>query len=129
MQTSEPGTLPLEVTQLHSTAWPDHGVPENMSVMLSIIRRVRRFHPYSSPKPLLVHCSAGVGRTGTFIVLDSMLERMKTEKSFNIFEFIWQLRAERVEMVQSLVIAITYVILCSEHVCSVRLSMCSSMIP
>ena len=106
MQSSEPGTLSLEVTQFHSTAWPDHGVPDNMSIMLSIIRRVRRFHPYSSPKPLLVHCSAGVGRTGTFIVLDSMLERMKTEKSLNIFGFSQQLRAERIQMVQSLVIPI-----------------------
>ena len=91
------------MTQLHFTAWPDHGVPDNTSVMLNIIRRVRKLHPYSDPRPLLVHCSAGVGRTGTFIVLDSMLERMKTEKSFNIFEFVTNLRKGRISMVQTLV--------------------------
>ena len=94
---------PLEVTQLHFTTWPDHGVPSNTSTMLNVIRRVRKLHPYSDTRPLLVHCSAGVGRTGTFIVLDSMLERMNTEKSFNILEFVQQLREQRVFMVQSLV--------------------------
>ena len=91
------------MTQLHFTAWPDHGVPSNTSIMLNIIRRVRKLHPYSDSRPLLVHCSAGVGRTGTFIVLDSMLERMNTEKSFNVLEFVQQLREQRVFMVQSLV--------------------------
>jgi protein tyrosine phosphatase len=71
--------------------------------MLNIIRRVRKIHPYSNPQPLLVHCSAGVGRTGTFIVLDTMLKRMKSEKSLNILEFVQQLREERTFMVQSLV--------------------------
>ena len=103
IQSLEPDVSPLEVTQLHFTAWPDHGVPSNTSIMLNIIRRVRKLHPYSDSQPLLVHCSAGVGRTGTFIVLDSMLERMKNEKSINIFEFVQQLREERVFMVQSLV--------------------------
>ena len=93
------------MTQLHFTAWPDHGVPSNTSIILNIIRRVRQLLPYSDPRPLLVHCSAGVGRTGTFIVLDTMLERMKTNKSFNIYEFIQQLREERVFTVQSLVIS------------------------
>ena len=103
IQGYEPGILPLEVTQLHFSAWPDHGVLSNTSVMLSLIRCVRKLHPYSDPSPLLVHCSAGVGRTGTFIVLDSMLERMKTENTFNIFSFVQQLRDQRVCMVQSLV--------------------------
>ena len=102
-QDDEPDIPLLEVTQFHFTAWPDHGVPSNTSVMLNIIRRVRKLHPYSDPAPLLVHCSAGVGRTGTFIVLDSMLERMKTEESFDIFEFVQRCRQERVLTVQTLV--------------------------
>ena len=72
--------------------------------MLRIIRYARKHHPYLDPHPLLVHCSAGVGRTGTFIVLDSMLERMKTEESFNVFNFVQQLRGQRVGMIQTLVI-------------------------
>ena len=92
---------PLDVTQLHFVAWPDHGVPDNCAVMLNFVRRVRKLHPYSNPCPLLVHCSAGVGRTGTFIVLDSMLERMKTEDTLNIYDFVKHLRDQRVLMVQT----------------------------
>ena len=102
-QTSEPQAPPLEVVQFHFVAWPDHGVPDNCAVMLNFIRRVRKLHLYSDPCPLLVHCTAGVGRTGTFIVLDSMMERMKTEDTLNIYDFVKQLREQRVLMVQTLV--------------------------
>ena len=94
---------PLEVIQFHFIAWPDHGVPDNCAVMLNFIRRVRKLHPYSNPCPLLVHCSAGVGRTGTFIVLDTMLERMKEEDTLNIYDYVTKLRKQRVLMVQTLV--------------------------
>ena len=52
---------------------------------------------------MLVHCSAGVGRTCTFILLDSMLERMKAESTVNVYEFLHNMRAKRVFMVQTLV--------------------------
>ena len=93
----------LEVIQFHFIAWPDHGVPDNCAVMLNFVRRVRMLHPYSDPQPLLVHCSAGVGGTGAFIVLDSMLERMKAEDTLNIYNFVKSLRDQRVLMVQTLV--------------------------
>ena len=92
---------PLNITQFHFVAWPDHGVPDNCAIMLNFVRHVRKLHPYSNPCPLLVHCSAGVGRTGTFIVLDSMLERMKTEDTLNIYDFVKHLRNQRVLMVQT----------------------------
>ncbi len=69
--------------------------------MINFIRRVRKAHPYSKEATLLVHCSAGVGRTGTFITLDSMLERIKVEKTINIYEFVTNLRKQRVLMVQT----------------------------
>ena len=53
--------------------------------------------------PLLVHCSAGVGRTGTFITLDAMLERIKSEQSVNVYEFVKNMRKRRVLMVQTMV--------------------------
>ena len=95
--------MPLEVVQFHFVAWPDHGVPDNHALMLNFVRRVRKLHPYSNPCPLLVHCSAGVGRTGTFIVLDTMLERMELEGTLNIYDYVKQLREQRVLMVQTLV--------------------------
>ena len=101
IQSGAPDSSPHEVVQFHFIGWPDHGVPQNGVVLINFIRRVRTIHPYSHPCPLLVHCSAGVGRTGAFIVLDSMLERMKKEDNLNIFEFLKQLRAQRVLMVQT----------------------------
>ncbi len=89
------------VTLFHYLAWPDHGVPANAISMINFIRRVRKSHPYSNTDLMVVHCSAGVGRTGTFITLDYMLERIKTEKSINIHEFVTGLRKQRVLMVQT----------------------------
>ena len=53
---------------------------------------------------MLVHCSAGVGRTGTFIVLDSMLERLEKEKTLNVYEFLTNMRRKRILMVQTKVL-------------------------
>ena len=91
------------MTLFHYLAWPDHGVPTNAIAMVNFTKRVRKAHPYHRQDLLLVHCSAGVGRTGTFITLDSMLERMKEEDSLNIFEFVSTLRKQRVLMVQTMV--------------------------
>ena len=103
IQSGEPDTPPLEVTQYHYLAWPDHGVPANAISMINFIKRVRKTHPYSRQDLLLVHCSAGVGRTGTFITLDYMLERIKAEKTINIYEYVSELRKQRVLMVQTVV--------------------------
>jgi len=50
--------------------------------------------------PIVVHCSAGVGRTGCFIVIDSMIERMKHEKTVDVYGHVTSLRAQRNYMVQ-----------------------------
>jgi netrin-G3 ligand len=102
-QNEEPDVPPLQVIQFHYLAWPDHGVPKNAISMINFIKRVRRAHAYDRQDLLLVHCSAGVGRTGTFITLDSMMKRMKMENSINILEFVSNLRKQRVLMVQTLV--------------------------
>lgn len=91
----------MEVTQFHFTGWPDHGVPQNGVVLINFIKRVRACHAYCDPTPLLIHCSAGVGRTGAFIILDSMLQRMEVEENLNIYQFLKQLRSQRVLMVQT----------------------------
>lgn len=89
-----------EVKQLQFTAWPDHGVPDHPAPFLQFLRRVRNLNPVEAG-PIVVHCSAGVGRTGCFIVIDSMLERMKHEKSIDIYGHVTCLRAQRNYMVQT----------------------------
>ncbi|XP_020708528.1 tyrosine-protein phosphatase Lar isoform X5 [Athalia rosae] len=89
-----------EIKQLQFTAWPDHGVPEHPAPFLQFLRRVKSLNiPESGP--LVVHCSAGVGRTGCFIVIDSMLERIKHEKMIDIYGHVTCLRAQRNYMVQT----------------------------
>ena len=85
------GKVQLKVTHLLYLGWPDYGVPYNGISLIDFIKRTRLIHPPSHHKPLLVHCSAGVGRTGTFIVLDSMLQRMKVENTLNVYQFVKQL--------------------------------------
>ena len=78
-------------------------MPANAIAMINFIKGVRKSHPYSKEDLLMVHCSAGVGRTGTFITLDYMLERIRAEKTINIYEFVCNLRKQRVLMVQTMV--------------------------
>lgn len=89
------------MTHYHFSAWPDHGVPADKTSMIQFIHRLRKVHPYYDSPPLLVHCSAGVGRSGTFIALDSMLQRMEVEDNLNIYEFVSNMRKKRVLMVQT----------------------------
>ncbi|XP_065904644.1 receptor-type tyrosine-protein phosphatase S-like isoform X2 [Dysidea avara] len=89
------------VTQYHFTAWPDHGVPEYATAMLAFHRRVRANH-HSSIGPMMVHCSAGVGRTGTFITIDIALEQVKAEGVVDIYNIVNKLRHQRPHMVQAL---------------------------
>ena len=102
-QTTETDEGPLAVTQYHFTSWPDHGVPQFTTSLVSFVRRVQKAHNKDGGAPLLVHCSAGVGQTGTFILLDSMLEKMREENSLNVYECLVNLRKRRVLMVQTLV--------------------------
>ncbi|KAM7354360.1 tyrosine-protein phosphatase Lar isoform 4-T8 [Cochliomyia hominivorax] len=89
-----------EIKQLQFTAWPDHGVPDHPAPFLQFLRRCRALTPPESG-PVVVHCSAGVGRTGCYIVIDSMLERMKHEKIVDIYGHVTCLRAQRNYMVQT----------------------------
>ena len=93
----------MTVTHMHYTAWPDHGVPQNAMSVISFIRCVRREHPHSLDQPLLVHCSAGVGRTGTFILLDTVMQQMKNEGTLSIYNVLKNVRDQRMKMVQTTV--------------------------
>ncbi|XP_048748561.2 receptor-type tyrosine-protein phosphatase mu-like isoform X3 [Ostrea edulis] len=86
------------ITQYHYTAWPDHGTPEEIS-LIQFHRAVLKTHQRRSP--LLVHCSAGVGRTGTFIALDTLLEEGRKSGEVNVLEFVKSMREDRMTMVQT----------------------------
>ncbi|XP_031706777.1 receptor-type tyrosine-protein phosphatase delta isoform X26 [Anarrhichthys ocellatus] len=89
-----------EVRQFQFTAWPDHGVPEHPTPFLAFLRRVKACNPPDAG-PMAVHCSAGVGRTGCFIVIDAMMERIKHEKTVDIYGHVTLMRAQRNYMVQT----------------------------
>ncbi|XP_068091352.1 receptor-type tyrosine-protein phosphatase delta isoform X29 [Hyperolius riggenbachi] len=89
-----------EVRQFQFTAWPDHGVPEHPTPFLAFLRRVKTCNPPDAG-PMVVHCSAGVGRTGCFIVIDAMLERIRHEKTVDIYGHVTLMRAQRNYMVQT----------------------------
>ncbi|CAI5685347.1 unnamed protein product [Oreochromis niloticus] len=89
-----------EVRQFQFLAWPDHGVPEYPTPTLAFLRRIKSCNPQDAG-PMVVHCSAGVGRTGCFIVIDAMLERMKHEKSVDTYGHVTCMRAQRNYMVQT----------------------------
>ncbi|XP_034146356.1 receptor-type tyrosine-protein phosphatase S isoform X3 [Esox lucius] len=89
-----------EVRQFQFTAWPDHGVPEYPTPFLAFLRRVKACNPPDAG-PVIVHCSAGVGRTGCFIVIDAMLERIRHERTADVYGHVTLMRSQRNYMVQT----------------------------
>ncbi|XP_054483468.1 receptor-type tyrosine-protein phosphatase beta-like, partial [Anoplopoma fimbria] len=88
--------------QFHYTVWPDHGVPETTQSLIQFVRTVRDYVNRSPGSgPTVVHCSAGVGRTGTFIVLDRVLQQLDTKDTLDIYGSVFDLRLHRSHMVQT----------------------------
>ncbi|XP_041347700.1 receptor-type tyrosine-protein phosphatase epsilon-like [Gigantopelta aegis] len=82
----------------HFTTWPDHGVP-SAPALLGFWKQVKK--ETESSGPIVVHCSAGIGRTGTFIGLDYLVDEAKDTKVVNIFQCVRKMRDNRVNMVQT----------------------------
>ncbi|XP_035245443.1 receptor-type tyrosine-protein phosphatase T isoform X11 [Anguilla anguilla] len=89
-----------EIRQFHFTSWPDHGVPCYATGLLGFVRQVKFLNPPDAG-PIVVHCSAGAGRTGCFIAVDIMLDMAENEGVVDIFNCIRELRSQRVNMVQT----------------------------
>uniref|UniRef100_A0A672FJT9 Receptor-type tyrosine-protein phosphatase C n=1 Tax=Salarias fasciatus TaxID=181472 RepID=A0A672FJT9_SALFA len=88
-----------EVTHIQFMSWPDHGVPGEPHLLLKLRRRVNAFKNFFSG-PIVVHCSAGVGRTGTYISIDAMMEGLEAEGRVDIYGYVVRLRKQRCLMVQ-----------------------------
>ncbi|XP_067028665.1 receptor-type tyrosine-protein phosphatase delta-like isoform X2 [Acropora muricata] len=100
LQVSKQGAPHREVKHFQFSGWPDHGVPPHPTPFLAFLRRVRFYNP-TDAGPIVVHCSAGVGRTACFIVIDSMLERLKHENTVDVYGHVTVLRTQRNFMVQT----------------------------
>uniref|UniRef100_UPI0037E8684F tyrosine-protein phosphatase non-receptor type 21 isoform X1 n=1 Tax=Semicossyphus pulcher TaxID=241346 RepID=UPI0037E8684F len=98
------------VWHLQYTDWPDHGCPEDFKGFLTYLEEIqsvrRHTNSISDPKntnlPVLVHCSAGVGRTGVVILSEIMIACLEHNEALDVPKFLLKLRAQRMMMVQTL---------------------------
>ncbi|PIK38300.1 putative receptor-type tyrosine-protein phosphatase alpha [Apostichopus japonicus] len=93
------GTI-REVKQLHFKEWPDKDVPDSATCLVEFARHCKLIH-FKKQTPLLIHCSAGIGRTGTFIGLLSMMDVLQSKEYIDIFAFVNKMRENRVNMIQT----------------------------
>ncbi|XP_028442176.1 receptor-type tyrosine-protein phosphatase eta [Perca flavescens] len=90
------------VRHFHFTAWPDHGVPQTTELLISFRHLVREhMDQYSRHSPTVVHCSAGVGRTGTFIAIDRLIFQIERENIVDVYGIVHDQRMHRPLMVQT----------------------------
>lgn len=105
----KPSGTTREVMHFHFTGWSDFLAPDQPSWLLRFIKRVNE-HYAPEKGPIVVHCSAGVGRTGTFIAIDSLVSKVKHLRQvnttsaieINVLECVTELRHQRALLVQSL---------------------------
>uniref|UniRef100_A0A8C7XJL3 protein-tyrosine-phosphatase n=1 Tax=Oryzias sinensis TaxID=183150 RepID=A0A8C7XJL3_9TELE len=88
------------ITHLQYVAWPDHGVPDDPSDFLQFVSSVRETR---DKEPLMVHCSAGIGRTGVLIIMETALTLMDGGQPVFPLEIVKTMRDQRAMMVQTTV--------------------------
>lgn len=97
------------IFQYHFLVWPDHGVPSDPGCVLNFLHDINARQEQIlldgvNPGPICVHCSAGIGRTGTFIVIDMILDQIDREgleTEIDIQRTIQMVRSQRSGMVQT----------------------------
>ncbi|XP_067415990.1 phosphatidylinositol phosphatase PTPRQ isoform X4 [Emydura macquarii macquarii] len=91
----------MMVRQCNFTAWPEHGVPETTASLIHFVKLIRASRAHDNT-PMVVHCSAGVGRTGVYIALDHLTQHIDDHDFVDIYGLVAELRSERMCMVQNL---------------------------
>ncbi|XP_002933047.2 receptor-type tyrosine-protein phosphatase V isoform X1 [Xenopus tropicalis] len=95
-------TSARSIYQLHYTTWPDRGVPINPVSLVTFVEFVREHvQAVKDSGPTVLHCSAGVGRTGTFIALDVALQQLNAGQCIDIFQTVHKMRLSRYLMLQT----------------------------
>ncbi|XP_070295904.1 LOW QUALITY PROTEIN: phosphatidylinositol phosphatase PTPRQ-like [Salvelinus sp. IW2-2015] len=90
----------MVVHHFNYTSWPEHGVPESSTTLIQFVRAIRANRHENTT--IVVHCSAGVGRTGVFIALDHLIQHVSDHDFVDIYGLVAELRSERMCMVQNL---------------------------
>ncbi|XP_076441137.1 receptor-type tyrosine-protein phosphatase epsilon-like [Babylonia areolata] len=90
------------VKQFHFCTWSDHGAPTYPTTLLAFRRKVQSFSP-DNTAPILCHCSAGIGRTGTYIGLHYLLDQANNEGQVDVLQAAHNMRGNRVNMIQTCV--------------------------
>ncbi|XP_076441421.1 receptor-type tyrosine-protein phosphatase epsilon-like [Babylonia areolata] len=88
------------VKQFHFCTWSDHGAPTYPTTLLAFRRKVQSFSP-DNTAPILCHCSAGIGRTGTYIGLHYLLDQANNEGQVDVLQAAHNMRGNRVNMIQT----------------------------
>ncbi|KAI1729581.1 protein-tyrosine phosphatase domain-containing protein [Ditylenchus destructor] len=91
---SDSGGEPLEVTHIKWNNWPDRGAPSNKLAPFLLLKQLQ------DKAPVVVHCSAGIGRTGTIVAIDMALQTVNAKESLNMATVVKELRSKRHGSVQ-----------------------------
>nr|XP_016993240.2 tyrosine-protein phosphatase non-receptor type 61F isoform X1 [Drosophila takahashii] len=91
-----------EVMQFHYTTWPDFGIPSSPNAFLKFLQQVRDSDCLSRDVgPAVVHCSAGIGRSGTFCLVDCCLVLIDKYGECNVSKVLCELRSYRMGLIQT----------------------------
>ncbi|ETE65878.1 Tyrosine-protein phosphatase non-receptor type 9 [Ophiophagus hannah] len=101
------------VTHFQYVSWPDYGVPSSAATLIDFLGAVKqqqrvavsalgpRYKGHPGGPPIVVHCSAGIGRTGTFCALDICLSQLQEVGTLNIYQTVVRMRTQRAFSIQT----------------------------
>ncbi|CAF1907927.1 unnamed protein product [Rotaria magnacalcarata] len=89
------------VYQIQTETWPDHGVPNDYSSFVEFVLEIRELRKSKKHLPILVHCSAGIGRTGVLILMETALCLIEANQPIFPLDIVQQMREQRLGMIQT----------------------------